>query len=43
MAKSRFMEQETSRATILRRIKAALGPKNILNPGKIMGDRPCPT
>ncbi|MEM5789785.1 MAG: FAD-linked oxidase C-terminal domain-containing protein, partial [Syntrophobacteraceae bacterium] len=36
-AKSRFMEQETSRGTILysRRIKAALDPKNILNPGKI--------
>ncbi|MFZ2447855.1 MAG: FAD-linked oxidase C-terminal domain-containing protein [Syntrophobacteraceae bacterium] len=38
-AKSRFMEKETSRATILysRRIKAALDPKNILNPGKIIG------
>ncbi|NLI33227.1 MAG: FAD-binding protein [Deltaproteobacteria bacterium] len=40
MAKSRFMEKETSRATIVysRRIKAALDPKNILNPGKIIGD-----
>jgi len=38
-AKSKFMEQETSRGTILysRRIKAALDPKNILNPGKIIG------
>lgn len=37
--KSRFMEKETSRATILysRRIKKALDPKNILNPGKIIG------
>ncbi len=40
MTKSRFLEKETSRATILysRRIKAALDPKNILNPGKIIGD-----
>jgi len=40
MAKSRFLEKETSRATILysRRIKAALDPKNILNPGKIIGE-----
>jgi glycolate oxidase len=40
IAKARFMEQETSRATTLysRRIKAALDPKNILNPGKIIGD-----
>jgi len=38
-AKSRFLEKETSRATIVysRRIKAALDPKNILNPGKIIG------
>jgi glycolate oxidase len=38
-AKSRFMEKETSRATILysRRIKSALDPNNILNPGKIIG------
>ena len=40
MAKSRYLEKETSRATILysRRIKAALDPKNILNPGKIIGE-----
>lgn len=39
IAKSRFLERETSRGTILysRRIKAALDPKNILNPGKIIG------
>ncbi len=39
IAKSRFMEQETGRPTIVysRRIKAALDPKNILNPGKIIG------
>jgi len=40
LAKSRFLEKETSRATILysRRIKTALDPKNILNPGKIIGE-----
>ena len=40
LAKSRYLEKETSRATILysRRIKAALDPKNILNPGKIIGE-----
>ncbi len=39
-AKSKYLEKETSRATILysRRIKAALDPKNILNPGKIIGE-----
>jgi glycolate oxidase len=39
-AKSRYMEKETNRATILysRRIKASLDPKNILNPGKILGE-----
>jgi len=38
-AKSRFLEQETSKATIVysRQIKAALDPNNILNPGKIIG------
>jgi glycolate oxidase len=38
-AKSRFMEKETNAATILysRRIKSALDPNNILNPGKILG------
>ncbi len=39
LAKARFLENETSRATILwsRRLKAALDPKGILNPGKIVG------
>ena len=39
-AKSRFMEQEVGRGTILysKRIKAALDPKNILNPGKSIGE-----
>ena len=39
LAKSRFLEKETTRATIAysRRLKAALDPKNILNPGKIIG------
>jgi glycolate oxidase len=39
LAKSRFLEKETSPATIIysRKIKAALDPKNILNPGKIIG------
>ena len=39
-AKSKYLEKETSRATILysRRIKSALDPKNILNPGKIIGE-----
>lgn len=42
-AKSRFMEKETSKATIIysRRIKSALDPKNILNPGKITGEEQC--
>jgi len=37
IAKSRYLEKETSRATIAysKRVKAALDPKNILNPGKI--------
>ena len=41
-AKSCFMEKETSRATIRysHKIKAALDPNNILNPGKIIGERP---
>ncbi len=40
IAKSRFLEKETSRATILysRRIKQSLDPRNILNPGKIIGE-----
>ena len=39
-AKSHYLEKETSRGTILfsRRIKAALDPKGILNPGKIIGE-----
>jgi glycolate oxidase len=39
IAKSKYIEKETGRATVLysRRIKSALDPKNILNPGKIIG------
>jgi glycolate oxidase len=39
LAKSRFLEQETSRASVewSRRLKKALDPKGILNPGKILG------
>ncbi|MGB8720385.1 MAG: FAD-linked oxidase C-terminal domain-containing protein [Desulfobacterales bacterium] len=39
IAKSCYLEKETSPATILysRRLKAALDPNNILNPGKIIG------
>jgi glycolate oxidase len=39
IAKSCFLEKETSMATIVysKRIKAALDPNNILNPGKIIG------
>ena len=39
-AKSKYLEKETSRGTIFysRKIKAALDPKNILNPGKIIGE-----
>lgn len=39
IAKSCFLEKETSPATILysRRVKAALDPNNILNPGKVIG------
>ena len=38
-AKSRFLESEVGGGTIAysRRIKAALDPKNILNPGKVIG------
>ena len=40
LAKSHYLEKETTRATLLysRRIKDALDPKNILNPGKIIGE-----
>ncbi len=40
LAKSRYLEKETSSGTIhySRRIKAALDPNNILNPGKIIGE-----
>ena len=39
LAKSKWLEKETSRGTILysRRLKKALDPKNILNPGKVLG------
>jgi glycolate oxidase len=39
-AKARFMEKEVGRGTITysKRIKAALDPKNILNPGKSIGE-----
>lgn len=44
-SKSKYLENETGRAAIVysRRIKAALDPKNILNPGKIIGERACTT
>lgn len=40
LAKSKYMEKETNRATILfsRRLKNAIDPKGILNPGKIIGE-----
>ncbi|WP_028325118.1 FAD-binding oxidoreductase [Desulfatirhabdium butyrativorans] len=40
IAKARFLAKETTAGTILysRRIKAALDPNNILNPGKIIGE-----
>jgi glycolate oxidase len=39
-AKSRFLEKEFGKGTILysKRIKAAVNPHNILNPGKIIGE-----
>jgi glycolate oxidase len=38
LAKSRYLEKETGAGTILfsERIKRAVDPKNILNPGKII-------
>ena len=43
IAKSRFLAKETSAATLLyaKRIKSALDPNNILNPGKIIGEPSC--
>ncbi len=40
LAKSKYLEKETSRATILfsRHLKKAVDPKGILNPGKIIGE-----
>ena len=39
-AKSRFLEKEFGKGTILfsKKIKAAVDPQNILNPGKIIGE-----
>jgi glycolate oxidase len=39
LAKARFMEMETGQATLIwsRRLKQALDPKGILNPGKVIG------
>jgi len=40
LAKSKYLESETSRGTLLysRRLKKALDPQHILNPGKMIGD-----
>jgi glycolate oxidase len=45
IAKSSFLEKETSMATIVfsQRIKAALDPNHILNPGKIIASGPVRT
>jgi glycolate oxidase len=42
LAKSRYMERETTRATLVysRRLKQALDPEGILNPGKVFGAEP---
>jgi glycolate oxidase len=39
-AKSRFLEKEFGKGTILfsKKIKAAVDPRNVLNPGKIIGE-----
>jgi glycolate oxidase len=39
-AKARFLEKEFGKGTIIysKRIKAAVDPHNILNPGKIIGE-----
>jgi len=41
LAKCKYMEDETSRATIeySKRLKSVLDPKNILNPGKMFGGK----
>ncbi|GAB6036244.1 FAD-linked oxidase C-terminal domain-containing protein [Fundidesulfovibrio butyratiphilus] len=40
LAKSKYLEKETNKASVLfsRRLKLANDPKNLLNPGKILGD-----
>jgi glycolate oxidase len=40
LAKCKYLEKETGRGAIVlsKRIKQALDPKNILNPGKVIGD-----
>lgn len=40
LAKARYMEKETNKASVLfsRRIKQACDPRNVLNPGKILGE-----
>ncbi len=41
LAKCKFLEKETGRGAVMlsKRIKQALDPNNILNPGKVIGDR----
>lgn len=45
LAKKRYMEMEFGRngVDIMRSVKKALDPKNLLNPGKIFEDEPCLT